>query len=120
MAWNEPGDSGDNKKDPWGKKRDDQGPPDLEDVIKNLQNKVTSIFGGRGGGGGRSPGRGASGSSLFLIAFIVLVVWALSGIYIVDEANRGVVLQFGKFNTITQTPRTCTWCVSLIVTLVTN
>ncbi len=104
MAWNEPGNSGDDNKDPWGKRRDQQGPPDLEDIIKNLQKKVVGIFGGRGGGGGggRSSGGGLGGRSLMLILFAVFAIWAVSGIYIVDEANRGVILQFGKFYTTTQ------------------
>ena len=105
MAWNEPGNSGNNNdKDPWGKQRGNDGPPDLEDIVKNLQNKVTGIFGGRrgGGGGGRggsSGGFGSTGFALFL--FGILVVWALSGIYIVTDGTQGVVLQFGKFDKIT-------------------
>jgi membrane protease subunit HflK len=68
MAWNEPGNSGDKDKDPWGSqgggKGGNDGPPDLEDVVKNLQDKVTSIFGGRkGGGGGGGRGRAGGGMS---------------------------------------------------------
>jgi len=50
MAWNEPG--GDGNKDPWGKSgnRSNQGPPDLDEVFKNLQKKFGSLFGGKGGG----------------------------------------------------------------------
>ncbi|UCE90314.1 MAG: FtsH protease activity modulator HflK, partial [Pseudomonadota bacterium] len=62
----------------------------------------TGLFGGRGGGGrgGRMAGaRGSFGISLILI--ILVAVWALSGIYIVDEGRKGVVLQFGAFNKIT-------------------
>ena len=110
MAWNEPGNSGDKDKDPWGnqggRKGGNDGPPDLEDVVKNLQDKVTSIFGGRkGGGGGGDRGRsgGGIGSRSFILIFaVILVVWGLSGIYIVTDGTRGVVLQFGKFNTITE------------------
>jgi len=100
MAWNEPGDSG--NKDPWGGRKDQQGPPDLDEIIKKLQKKFSGLFGGKGGGGSRGTGLGAAGSagaSFFLI--LVLAVWALSGIYIVDEGRQGVVLQFGAFNEIT-------------------
>ena len=43
MAWNEPGGSG--NKDPWGGGRD-QGPPDLDEVVKKMQDKFGSLFGG--------------------------------------------------------------------------
>lgn len=107
MAWNEPGNSGDKDKDPWGSKGGkggNDGPPDLEDVVKNLQDKVTSIFGGRKGGGGgrRGSGGGMSSSGFVLIFVVALLVWGLSGIYIVKDGTRGVVLQFGKFHTITK------------------
>jgi len=104
MAWNEPGNSGDKDKDPWSKQRGDDGPPDLEDIVKNLQDKVTSIFGGgrRGGGSGRgSSGNGMSPTAFALIFIAVIGVWFVSGIYIVTDGTRGVVLQFGKFNKTT-------------------
>lgn len=100
MAWNEPGGSG--NKDPWGGRNDQQGPPDLDEVIKKLQKKFSGLFGGKGGGSGRGTGMGgagAGGASFFLI--LVAAVWALSGIYIVDEGRQGVVLQFGAFKQIT-------------------
>ncbi len=98
MAWNEPGNSGDNEKDPWGKKRNEQGPPDLEDIIKNLQNKVTGIFGGRkgGGGGGRSSDSGMAG--IIGIVAVLLVIWVVySSVYILNERQNGVVLRFGHY-----------------------
>jgi len=108
MAWNEPGNSGDKDKDPWGntggKKGGNDGPPDLEDVVKNLQDKVTSIFGGRKGGGGGGRGRsggGMSATGFSLIFVVILAVWAFSGIYIVTDGTRGVVLQFGEFRAVT-------------------
>ena len=99
MAWNEPG-GGDNK-DPWGG-RNDQGPPDLDEVVRKMQQKLGGLFGGgrRGGGGrGRAGGPGAVGFGL--IAGIVFVVWLFSGIYIVDAGTRGVVLRFGAFQEAT-------------------
>ena len=98
MAWNEPGGSG--NKDPWGggNRGDNQGPPDLDEVVKQLQQKFGAIFGGGRRGKGSTPGGGKAGSiGLGLIAVVALVVWAISGIYIVDEGRRGVVLQFGAY-----------------------
>ena len=99
MAWNEPGKPGGDK-DPWDKQRGDQGPPDLEDIVKNLQNKVTSIFGGRRGGGSGGAGRGGDSgmSGIITIAAILLVIWiGYSSIYILNERQNGVVLRFGQF-----------------------
>ncbi|NNF96924.1 MAG: FtsH protease activity modulator HflK [Halobacteria archaeon] len=97
MAWNEPGGSG--SKDPWGNRKKEQGPPDLDEIIKKLQSKFAGLFGGGGGAGRRRTTGGGFGLSF--IAAVVLVIWALSGIYIVDEGRQGVVLQFGAFRAIT-------------------
>ncbi|GJM13416.1 MAG: protease modulator HflK [Pseudohongiella sp.] len=105
MAWNEPGNNGNgNDKDPWGggRKGGDQGPPDIDEVVRNLSKKFNSLFGGGSGGGSSSSGSAPSGNgglSAGLIAglvAVVAVVWAFMGFYIVDEAERGVVLRFGK------------------------
>ena len=96
MAWNEPGGSG--NKDPWGNRNDDQGPPDLDEVFKKLQDKVSNIFGGGKGGSNKTSSGGGLGASF--IAIVLLSIWALSGIYIVDEGKQGVVLQFGKYDHI--------------------
>ncbi|MDH5358062.1 MAG: FtsH protease activity modulator HflK [Gammaproteobacteria bacterium] len=95
MAWNEPG-NGD--KDPWGNRGND-GPPDLDEVIRNMQRKLGGIFGGGSSGGNKS----SNGSSLGfgLIFSVIVVVWLLSGIYIVDPAERGVVLRFGAYSETT-------------------
>ena len=102
MAWNEPGNNG-NDKDPWGggRKGGDQGPPDIDEVVRNLTKKFNSLFGGGGSGSGftGSSSGGGGGLSAGLIAglvVVVAVVWAFMGIYIVDAAERGVVLRFGK------------------------
>ncbi len=101
MAWNEPGGNGNKPKDPWGNKNNQDGPPDLDEVFKKLNEKVTSIFGGKGGrSGGGSSANGSKG--LGFIAVIALVLWALSGIYIIDEGREGVVLRFGGFDRITE------------------
>ncbi len=99
MAWNEPGGSG--GKDPWGGGGQDQGPPDLDEVVKKLQDRVNRLFGGGGGGSRSSAPSGFGSGGIGLIAVLVLIVWALSGIYIVDEGKRGVVLQFGAYNDTT-------------------
>ena len=98
MAWNEPGGSG--NKDPWGNRNQNQGPPDLDEIFKKLNDKLSGLFGKRRSSGSTGSGDGA-GFPIGLIAGIVLVIWGLFGIYIVDEGKQGVVLQFGEFNKIT-------------------
>ncbi len=93
MAWNEPGDGG--SKDPWGGRSPQDGPPDLDEAIKNLQKKLGAIFGGDG------RGRGGSSPLAGLLVGAVVVIWGLFGFYIVEEGKQGVVLQFGAYRTTT-------------------
>jgi len=100
MAWNEPG--GGNK-DPWGGKGGNDGPPDLDEMARKMRDKMNKFFGGRGGRGGKGGGSGRGGIpiNLGLIAVIAVVAWVLSGIYIVQPAERGVVLRLGEYNATT-------------------
>ncbi|MFT7684689.1 MAG: membrane protease subunit HflK [Candidatus Azotimanducaceae bacterium] len=98
MAWNEPGGGNQGGKDPWGN-RDDQGPPDLDEAFRKLQNSLSGMFGGKGTGGGASGGNGMarlSGGMVGLLILVLLLVWAVMGVYTVDQQERGVVLRFGK------------------------
>ena len=91
MAWNE---SGGGEKDPWGN-RGDQGPPDLDEAIRKLQGRLSGLFGGGKGstGGG---GRGISAGSISLLLIVLAGLYVFSGVYQVDEQERGVVFRFGK------------------------
>ena len=84
MAWND---------------NNNQTPPELDEVIKDFKNKFNSTFGGKSSGSS-SAGKAAKGSFkyIFILAFIV---WMATGIYIIDPAERGVVLRFGAFQTST-------------------
>lgn len=96
MSWNEPG--GD-KKDPWSGRNEQNGPPDLDEVMRSLQNKLGGIF------GGGSNGNQSSGSPMKSAGYIVagaVVLWGLSGFYTVDEGTRGVVTRFGAYVSTTQ------------------
>lgn len=91
MAWNEPG-GGD--KDPWGG-RGDQGPPDLDEAFKKLQQQLSGIFGGGGGGGSRSGG-GFNMNMVGIVAAVLIIAYIAFGVYQVDQQERGVVFRFGK------------------------
>jgi membrane protease subunit HflK len=99
MAWNEPGGNPGGKRNPWGGgNKPDQGPPDLDEVLRNLQRRLSALFGGSSGGRGAAGGgsSGGRGFSFGTIAAILVVVWALTGFYQVDAAERGLVFRFGK------------------------
>jgi len=104
MAWNEPG--GNSNKDPWGGNRgSNQGPPDLDELFKKLQKKFGSLFGGNGGrsGGGNNKAMGpGSAIGVGIVVVILLLIWGATGFYKVEEAERGVVLLFGKHVETTQ------------------
>ena len=100
MPWNEPGSGG--GKDPWGQNRGpQQGPPDLDEIVKTLQNKLGGLFGGRGRGGGGSgsgAGRQMPGKPVIVLVLLVLFgAWIFSGFYVVEQGEAGVVLQFGRY-----------------------
>ncbi len=97
----------------WGNKNNNGGPPDLEELLRKLNAKVSALLGGRGGAGKGGAGKGGPGSSggapmqnfaggIGLIVGIIALIWFGSGFYIVDASQRGVVLRFGKKIEITE------------------
>ncbi len=108
MAWNEPGKDDKDPKDqndPWGGGHGgNDTPPDLDEVVKNMQAKLAGIFGGKKPGGssnGGGKGRGNMGNAGFLgmLGIFALIYAAFNSIHIIDEPERGVVLRFGKYVT---------------------
>ncbi len=102
MAWNEPGGSKDN--DPWGNKRkDEQGPPDLDEVVRKMQDKLGAMFGGKksgnNGGGGNGPSLGKGGAAgMGLTLAIAVGAWLVYDMaHIIQPAEQGVVMRFGKY-----------------------
>jgi len=92
----------------WGKRGGNQGggPPDLDEIWRNVNRRMNDIFGRKrdpqdGGDGGRPSGRLPLGGAGMLVA-LILVIWLASGFYIVDEGRRGVVTRFGKYTETTQ------------------
>ena len=92
MAWNEPGDK---NKNPWGNQKGNKS--ELDDLIKDFISSLRTLFGNKGSG----PIDPSSKKNIGMVAAAVLAIYLLFGIYIVNDGERGVVLQFGKFNEIT-------------------
>jgi membrane protease subunit HflK len=88
----------------WGK-RGRSGPPDLDEIWRNVNRRVNELFGRRDpndGDPGEPPRSGFPVGGLGLLIVLVLVVWLGSGFYIVDEGRRGVVTRFGKYTQTTE------------------
>jgi membrane protease subunit HflK len=102
MAWNEPGGNG--NKDPWGHKKNEQGPPDLDEVFQKIQKKMGNILGN--GNGNEPDGNGGGGSlswsAISFLAVIFLLIWSLFGFYTIQPAELGVVTQFGQYKETTE------------------
>jgi membrane protease subunit HflK len=108
MAWNEPGGG----KDPWGNGGNNggnrgnngggnnQGPPDLDEALKQLMDKLNKMFGGKGSGNGKDSKGGNQGAGGFIgiLAIVGLLFLGFSSVYTLDEKERGVILLLGKYD----------------------
>ncbi len=92
MPWKEPGKG---NKDPWNS---GEQPPDLEEVLRNVSNRLKAIFGGSKGGRSTEVGSNGPGGvfPILLVAALLWVGW--DSVHILDQAERGVVLRFGKYS----------------------
>lgn len=121
MAWNEPGGGKNNNQDPWGSGGNNggnnngsnngnrggkQGPPDLDEALKKLQDSLNGLFGGKkgnsnnSGGSNRNSGGGAGiPKAVWAIAGLVIIAfWLFSAVYTVDEQEQAIVLRFGEYH----------------------
>jgi len=109
MSLNDP-QWGNRGNDNGGGKRPNQGPPDLEELWRDFNRRLSGMFGKKGGGGNDGGGNRPPvefnpkflGGGIGLLLALVVVVWLASGFYIVDASQRGLVLQFGKFKEATE------------------
>ena len=86
------------------------GPPDLDELWRDFNRKLSNMFGGKGGGSGSGDSGGSNGGNNFqpdmknagigvsLIAGVVLLGWLASGFFIVQEGQEAVVTSFGKYS----------------------
>ncbi len=91
MAWNDSG----NGKDPWD---DNEQPNDLDRIVQGWQRKLAGVL---SGGGGTAAAQGSAGA--YVLVVLLVVAWALTGLYRVDAAERGVEQRFGAY-TVTTLP----------------
>jgi len=89
------------------------GPPDLDELWRDFNRKLSGLFGGKGGpgpnrnggdgppGGGRpsfQPDMKSAGIGAALIAAVVALIWLGSGFFIVQEGHQAVITTFGKYS----------------------
>ncbi len=79
------------------------GPPDLDELWRDFNRKLSGVFSGKGGSDGGGPGNitpepTGAGLGAGLIAGLVALVWLGSGFFIVQEGQQGVVMSFGRFS----------------------
>lgn len=86
MAWNDP---------QWGKKNNG-GPPDLDELWRRFNQKLSALLGNKKGPTSAPPSSGDNLGGIGIIAALLLVVWIATGFYTVDAGKRGIVLRFGK------------------------
>ena len=77
------------------------GPPDLEELWRDFNQKLNAIFGGKGNGGsgdGLSPDSNGAKWGAWLIVIVAVFLWLVSGCFVVQEGQTGVVMTFGKYS----------------------
>jgi modulator of FtsH protease HflK len=101
MGWNEPND---NNRDPWGGgRRNEQGPPDLDEIVRKMQDKLGGMFGRRPRGPNSSGTANEPSASVWvLVGILAVLVLGYEMFWRIDSAERGVVLRFGKYVTTLQ------------------
>lgn len=110
MAWNKPGGE-DKEHDPWGGNKKNQSPPDIDKIIADLVKKFRGFFNANKpnlSGNGSNGSNNNSGWQLSshkeigymagIVAAIIVVVWFLSGFFIVNPAEQAVVLRLGQYS----------------------
>ncbi len=97
MPWNEPGGSGKNN-DPWNGKNE-QKPPDLDKLLRDLVKKLRSVFTHKSGNIAWQPSMNQEMGFVGGIAIVVVfLAWAVSGLFIVNPAEEAVILRFGHYS----------------------
>jgi modulator of FtsH protease HflK len=111
--WGNRGGNDGDKSNGGGPRRPNDGPPDLEELWRDFNNKLSGLLGKKGGGGGNGGGDGPRlpqfnfnprflGGGVGLLGVLIAVIWLVSGFYIVDASDRGIVLQFGSYKETTE------------------
>ncbi|KVS43291.1 FtsH protease activity modulator HflK [Burkholderia ubonensis] len=75
---------------------DGEGPPDLDEMWRNFNRRLSGLFGGKGGNGFRPDNGRAARVGVGIVIGVLVAVYAGSGLFVVPEGQTGVVLQMGR------------------------
>jgi len=82
------------------------GPPDLDELWRDFNAKLSGLLGGRKGGGSEPPANGgptgpdfkAARFGIGVVAAVVVAIWCSTGFFIVQEGQQAVITQFGRYH----------------------
>jgi len=93
---------------PGWKAQNNDGPPDLDEVMRDISRKINGLF---GGSGNKRPdtqpnqaNSGDAGLPILPILAAIFLIWLATGFYLVDSGSKGVVQRFGKMADETTEP----------------
>jgi membrane protease subunit HflK len=104
------GSQNDDQQNNQGNRKPPDGPPDLDQLWRDFNQRLNRLFGGKGGGSGDGDGGGGggfktdmrgAGIGVGVVGVIVLFLWLVSGFFIVQEGQTGVVMTFGRYSHMT-------------------
>lgn len=98
MAWNEPPEN--KGQDPWGNRNRGEGPPDLDSIVRKVQEGIGGLFGGKPSG--QKNGRKGFPFSWLAVVIVLVLLLLVDITYLIDQQERGVVLRFGRYEQILQ------------------
>ena len=84
--------------------RNNEGPPDLDEVLRDLSQKINNLFGKKGGNNNSNQAPSGKGMDVPVLPIVAVIatIWLATGFYIVDQGSVGVLQRFGKFTTTTE------------------
>ena len=83
------------------------GPPDLDELWRDFNSKLGTLFGKGQGGGSEPPSGGSNGEGpdfkaarmgVGVIGAVALAIWLSTGFFIVQEGQQAVITQFGRYH----------------------
>ena len=98
--------------------KNNEGPPDLDEVLRDLSQKISNLFGKKnsGNGGGNNRATDGKGFDLPIVPILALIVaiWMATGFYIVDQGSLGVVQRFVSYTQTTEPGPRWPWPFTIV------
>lgn len=82
--------------------KNNEGPPDLDQILSDLNQKINNLFGKKGGNSSQPSSNKEFDVPVLPILAVIIAIWLATGFYIVDQGSLGVVQRFGKYTKTTE------------------